>query len=236
MPVSVVILDEVDSTNTYALKHLVKLPHMSAIFADSQISGRGRCGRKWHSPEGNIYASFVLKNIRYPPACAGFATCLAGLYTLRALTAQCEFAIKLPNDIICENRKIAGILCEFRKVNNQNAIVAGIGLNINTTEEELKNSGTEVASLFTLTKKKYDLNSVRKKLIKYAEYSFSLPEGKIVSEFVQNCIMIGKQIAVKDAGKELEGRLKKILSDGAAEIETSDGKIRKFYSGDFTLS
>lgn len=235
MPVSVVILDEVDSTNTYALKHLVELPHMSAIFADSQISGRGRCGRKWHSPEGNIYASFVLKNIIYPPACAGFATCLAGLYTLRALTAQCEFAIKLPNDIICENRKIAGILCEFRKVDNQNAIVAGIGLNINSTDKELKNSGIEAVSLFTLTKKKYDLNSARKKLIKYAKYCFSMSEDQIVSEFVKNCIMLGKQIAVKDAGTKLEGKLKKIFSEGAAEIETADGKIRKFYSGDFTL-
>ncbi|HPO91546.1 MAG TPA: biotin--[acetyl-CoA-carboxylase] ligase [Victivallales bacterium] len=231
---SVILLNEVDSTNLYALRNIHKLENLSVIFAEYQSAGKGRENRNWFSPKGNIYASFVLKEFKYPPPCAAFATCLAGLFTLRSLAPSINLSIKLPNDIVCENRKIGGVLCEFRKVQNKDIIVAGIGLNINSSEDELKNIPANAVSIYSITKEKNDLEFVRISLINNAYRFFSMSDDEIVSNFVKNCIMSGREVVVKDYQFHIKGKLNEILKDGAAIIETPDGKIRKFYSGDFS--
>ncbi len=233
---SIVILDDIVSTNLHAMENFHSLPNMSAIFAEKQSGGRGRQARIWHSPPGNIYASFVLKKISYPPPCAAFATCLAGLATLKTLAPQFNFQIKLPNDIICENHKIGGVLCEIRRNKDEVGLVAGIGLNINAHMKDIKQPGMKATSIFNLLGHRSDIAHVRLILVKNAIKYFKMDEAKIISEFVSNCILIGRVVTVKDAFGELKGKLKTILSDGAAVIETSDTTHRKFYSGDFVLS
>jgi len=177
-----------------------------------------------------------LKNLSVPLPCAAFATCLAGTAVLKKLSPEHEFRIKLPNDIVCETRKIGGVLCETCKTKKSIGLVAGIGLNINVSQEELQSTGTEATSIFSLTGKKTDLNDVRELLIKDAMNYFEMNEDDIISEFISKCVLVGRMIAVRDAFGELRGELKTILSDGAAVIETADGTKRKFYSGDFVLS
>jgi BirA family biotin operon repressor/biotin-[acetyl-CoA-carboxylase] ligase len=231
----IILLDKVESTNLHALDNFDRLPHMAAIFADSQTGGRGRQGRKWLSPLGNIYASFILKRLPWPAPCAAFATCLAGLSTLAKFAPGREFRIKLPNDIVCENRKIGGVLCEIHKSASATGVVAGIGLNINAGADELDRTGTDAASILTLTGRESDLVSVRLELVNNVLRFSGLGEEEIISEFIANCMMVGRQIAVKDAFGELRGELKRVMSDGAAVVETADGTRRKFYSGDFAV-
>ncbi len=232
----IILIEKLESTNLHALENFDRLPHMAAIFADRQTGGRGRQGRKWLSPPGNIYASFVLKRLPWPAPCAAFATCLAGLSTLEKFAPDCEFKIKLPNDIVCENRKTGGVLCEIRKSATSTGIVAGIGLNINATADELEGTGTDAASILTLTGRESDLASVRLELLNNFLRFSRLGEEEIISGFIANCMMVGRQIAVKDAFGELRGELKRVMSDGAAVLETADGTRRKFYSGDFAVS
>jgi BirA family biotin operon repressor/biotin-[acetyl-CoA-carboxylase] ligase len=230
----ILFFDTLDSTNLYASKHFEELDGGTAIFAKMQTSGKGRFDRKWLSPQGNIYASFIIKKYPLNPVCAAFSTCIAGLQTLRKIADLPDLSIKLPNDIVCENRKFGGVLCENRKLSSgENGIIAGIGLNINSTEEELKDTGNNASSLFIATGKKYDLKKVSSELIKNIQLCLAMGENEIISSLVANCRLMGCQIAVRDGGKKTEGVLKNILSDGAAVIEFSDGSIKKFYSGDF---
>jgi len=106
-------LDEVDSTNSYALRNFECFESGTLIVARSQSAGRGRKGRSWSSPPGvNVYASLILKGFKFLPAQASWIGSLATLETLRSTAPRLEFSVKWPNDVLCGDAKIAGVLCE----------------------------------------------------------------------------------------------------------------------------
>jgi BirA family transcriptional regulator, biotin operon repressor / biotin---[acetyl-CoA-carboxylase] ligase len=102
---------------------------------EEQTEGRGRLGRRWHSPpEVNLLFSILLEppveTARLPElslvageACAGAIAAVTGT------TPE----IKLPNDVLISGRKVAGILAEAR----EGRVVLGIGVNVNVPEEDL---------------------------------------------------------------------------------------------------
>jgi BirA family transcriptional regulator, biotin operon repressor / biotin---[acetyl-CoA-carboxylase] ligase len=102
---------------------------------EEQTEGRGRLGRRWHSPPGvNLLFSILLEppveTARLPElslvageACAGAIAAVTGT------TPE----IKLPNDVLISGRKVAGILAEAR----EGRVVLGIGANVNVPEEDL---------------------------------------------------------------------------------------------------
>src|SRR5271163_1347566 len=84
------------------------------VWALRQTAGRGRYGRTWESPEGNLYASILLR-----PACDmkqaahyGFAAALALHDTVQVLAPQTKITLKWPNDVLADGKKISGILLE----------------------------------------------------------------------------------------------------------------------------
>lgn len=93
------------------------------ITAEEQESGRGRYGREWFSPPGGLYFSFILN------AEGGFPlseiVSLSIVKTLESFGISCN--INLPNDIITERKKIAGILI----VKKEDVYITGIGINVN---------------------------------------------------------------------------------------------------------
>ncbi len=150
------------STNTALLGLVASQPdawgHLSAYVADHQTAGRGRAGRSWATPDrAALTGSYVLR-----PSVAradyGWAPLVVGLATVRALRRQGVGAfLKWPNDVVVEHgvrdiaewgrwRKCVGILCEV--VPGQDAIVAGIGINVSQAAGELP--VPHAASLATL--------------------------------------------------------------------------------------
>ncbi len=107
-------------------------PDGACVVADRQTAGRGRQGRRWHSPPGrNLYASLV---VRCAPARAGLLSLLGALVVrdaVAALLADGDGAcIKWPNDVLVDGRKLAGVLAEW--VTGPAAFgVVGMGLNVN---------------------------------------------------------------------------------------------------------
>lgn len=132
--------DEVDSTNALAQRLMdawlaeteSPLPP-TLICADAQTAGRGRQGRRWQSPKGGVYASFVtwvgLEALPWLPLAAGVAV-LAGV---RQLVPWVERALKWPNDLEVGHRKLGGILCESRVQGEKAWTVTGFGVNITAT-------------------------------------------------------------------------------------------------------
>src|SRR3954471_10618487 len=103
------------------------------VVTSEQSAGHGRRNRPWIAPRGNL-ASSVLHVIKVPPAVAatlGFAAGLALAEALRAARASdIAFALKWPNDVMAENKKLAGILLEAEPVGDGLAVVVGIGTNV----------------------------------------------------------------------------------------------------------
>lgn len=121
--------DEVGSTNAEALRLAeAGAPEFTLVTTRRQTAGRGRRGKSWVSPEGNLYASIVLRPDR-PPAVLSqlsFVVALAAGDLLDRLGVQGRVAFKWPNDVLVEGAKISGILLE----GGQGHLVAGIGVNL----------------------------------------------------------------------------------------------------------
>jgi BirA family biotin operon repressor/biotin-[acetyl-CoA-carboxylase] ligase len=107
-------------------------PAGTAVVADEQTGGRGSRGRPWHSPAGGLWLSVL-----YRPASAAGAELLSlrlGLAVAEALEEALpglRIEIKWPNDLMLDQRKLGGILCEARWQGDAPGwIVAGVGLNV----------------------------------------------------------------------------------------------------------
>ncbi len=122
-------LDGCGSTNDAAWAR-VDDRAIRAVAADHQTAGRGRRGRRWHSPPGcGLYLSWIAR-----PA---FSQALGGALPLLAAAAAAELVaerglrptLKWPNDLLLDGRKLAGILCEARGAPDAWTAVVGVGLN-----------------------------------------------------------------------------------------------------------
>ena len=106
--------------------------------ADFQTAGRGRLDHRWLAPPGvNLMFSAVLDVAGREPAEVATLPLAVGLAVAQAIAAlpawplpPPQLSIKWPNDVLADGRKLAGILCE----RNGDAVIAGIGLNVNQTE------------------------------------------------------------------------------------------------------
>ncbi len=107
-------------------------PEGTVVVAETQSKGRGRWGRSWLSPEGGLYFSLILKPkeklIKPIPI-------LSGLSLKRAVRKVTGIAsrMKLPNDILINGKKVAGILLDKKGP----FLLLGIGINTNIKEEQL---------------------------------------------------------------------------------------------------
>lgn len=132
--ISLIHLEEVDSTNNYVADRFDELNHHTLVHADIQLAGRGRVQRRWESHlRGNLYMSLLIKD---PQALAAGHpanfTQLVALAARRACaTLGVSVGVKWPNDLFVGENKIAGILSESRYVGtNYKGVIVGIGLNI----------------------------------------------------------------------------------------------------------
>lgn len=99
--------------------------------AEFQSAGRGRLDHTWLSAKGeNLTFSVVLAGAGRPPSEIATLPLVVGLAVVKALSGLAMLSLKWPNDVLCEGRKLAGILCERHGDN----VIAGIGLNVNQTE------------------------------------------------------------------------------------------------------
>ena len=135
-PFRLVAEDRIDSTNAAARRMAgADAPHGTVVWALEQTGGRGRRGRGWRSPRGNLYASVLLRprtDLRAAgqlgfAAALGLAEVVAGV-----LPAGRAVALKWPNDVLIGERKVAGILLESvaDAAGRPAGVVLGMGLNI----------------------------------------------------------------------------------------------------------
>jgi BirA family transcriptional regulator, biotin operon repressor / biotin---[acetyl-CoA-carboxylase] ligase len=146
-----VCYDWIGSTNDEA-KRLARdgAPEGTLLCSLEQTAGRGRRGRTWASPRGNLYASLILR-----PDCPasraaqlGFVTAVAIGEALRAILPRAErLAYKWPNDVLINGRKTAGVLLESEMITpgKLSFLVVGVGVNLAASPQGTEFPATSVA-------------------------------------------------------------------------------------------
>ena len=130
-------LDEVDSTNEYVKRNIDKLPDFSVVRCNHQTAGHGRNGHIWESKKGqDLLMSILIKEFKNPQDLYKLAQ-IASCSVVELLDRYgIEGKIKLPNDIYVDDLKICGILVEALHQDESDAVVIGIGLNVNSISGE----------------------------------------------------------------------------------------------------
>ncbi len=211
------------------LKKMVDNGREIAVSALSQTQGRGRQKRHWFSPPGGLYLSIMIfpeKHINTIPLITAFAV----IETLKTLGFD-NLAIHWPNDVLLNNRKVCGILCETHK----NAVICGIGLNVNIKKMPAKLPNA--TSLFLETDKYYDLEELLQIVLdKFWKLYDRLQKNEFRQlEVSQYLCGIGEPVEVRLSSKEtLKGIIHNIDEDWALLLRTEEGFIRKIFYGDVT--
>lgn len=131
---NIIYLPVTDSTNTQA-KRLGEegAEHGTLVVTQCQTAGRGRRGRSWESPEGNIYFTFILRP-DVEVSRASMITLVSALALAKAIekVTGLNTQIKWPNDVVANGKKLCGILTESSTdLEYINYVVVGIGINVN---------------------------------------------------------------------------------------------------------
>jgi len=233
----IIFLKKTPSTNQEAKKQAkIGEPEGTIIVAQKQTQGRGRQQRTWESPTGGLYFSIILKpNIQ--PEKTTILPLLASLALSNTINQNysVESTIKWPNDVLINNKKIAGILLESESTEKQiNYIILGIGINLNNKlSKDLQKIATTLA---TEIKKEINTIDFLEKLIQTLDYYYTLFTNKeytkILCEWKQNSDTIGKQVIIKTKTKNITGEAVDINEFGFLKIKTSTAQIITITSGD----
>ncbi|HUH83371.1 MAG TPA: biotin--[acetyl-CoA-carboxylase] ligase [Stellaceae bacterium] len=129
------LFDAIDSTNEEGKRQARNgAAEGTLIWARAQTAGRGRRGRDWVSPEGNLYLSLVLRPERSAAEAAqlGFAAALAVAEAVGPLLPEgVRLSLKWPNDVLLDGRKVSGILLESQASDGRlDWLIVGMGINL----------------------------------------------------------------------------------------------------------
>jgi BirA family transcriptional regulator, biotin operon repressor / biotin---[acetyl-CoA-carboxylase] ligase len=114
-----------------------RVPHLTVLTAEQQTGGRGRQTRSWVSPQGASLSTSLLLRPSLPVVQRHWVTLCVGLGLVRALRSrEIPAALKWPNDVHVEGRKIAGILAAIPPRDSE-AVVVGCGINVLINRQQL---------------------------------------------------------------------------------------------------
>lgn len=221
---NIIELDEIDSTNDELRRMAEKgAKHFSIVSAKKQTRGKGRYSRTWESPKGNLYLSILIKKTKFDVAYQlSFVAGLAVLDTIQTFIPSHEAKLKWPNDVLVDDKKIAGILLESSssQAGNLDYLIIGFGINV----KESPDYATNMKELGF----KQSFGDVKRYLIDKFEklYTIWLEEGfgRIGELWLRNAAYLGEKIRVNLPEKEVEGIFRGLTPQGELILETTDGE------------
>ncbi len=232
-------LKTVDSTNTFCLENgdIMATPGL-VVYADRQLAGRGRMGRAWcQGPDGNLSASFVIHPELSPSLIPAITIC-AGLAVYQALENMglkgC--AMKWPNDVLVNERKVCGILCESRSYGEKITVIAGVGLNIYGDVEEFPSDLAPTLTTLEACGLRTDRDSLlREVTARFDEVLAELHAGLAASLFRKwesaSCSM-GRLVRFTVDDGEMHGTVAGLDEFGRLIVGDSKGHMHTVFSGE----
>ena len=215
--------------------------HQRIVLAEGQHAGKGRRGRSWVSPFARgLYLSLGW-HFAMAPASLNALSLASGVAVVRALNGldMTGIFLKWPNDLICAEKKIGGILLEARSETAASCdVVIGIGINIRLSEETKSNLDQPVTDLASHNPQLPARSRLAGKVIAEQLSMLTRVAAGRMDEYVAEWrgldYLSGRQVEMQAPGLALQGRVRGVDDNGLLLLETCDG-ARKFSSGELRV-
>lgn len=197
-----------------------------------QSAGRGRFARRWEAPPDTSIALSVLLAPERPPEEWGWLPLVVGLGVVEGLGASTglDAVLKWPNDVLVDERKICGILCEAVTGGSAPLAVAGMGLNVDLSAGQLP---VPTATSVRLEGSTAAATTIAAAVLASLEEWFGRWEAgdDVAGAYRVRCATIGRAVEVHTADGVVSGRALGVDDSGALLVEHRDG-VRAFVAGD----
>lgn len=229
-------LETVESTQDVLRELLSSNPALAqgtVIHGGEQLRGRGRHGRVWHSPPGNLYLSVLLRPEKALPDSVqlSFVAALAVFETVQTFTPpEKDVRLKWPNDVLVDGQKCAGILLEVEQDKNHSpCILIGMGVNVAAAPEGAFSLGEAVKTLRGL--RTVLLNNLD------ATYELWLSEGfsPIRARWWAHGWKRYEDISVTLGDQTVIGKFTGLDETGTLLLQLPDGGIKSVQAGEVLL-
>jgi BirA family biotin operon repressor/biotin-[acetyl-CoA-carboxylase] ligase len=225
-------------------------PEGAVVIAEEQTAGRGRFGRAWHAPAGS---SLMFSAILRPVIQAEWlhvlsmaaALCVRNCINEQTPICTSRLALKWPNDVLIDRRKVAGILAEaVWEEDRLNSVIVGIGLNVYTDFAGTPLFDTATSLIAALNETEIPtrtalLHHILNGLVGLSELA-SAPQGpsRIFEEWSRHIITLGEMVRVTNLNHHevIEGIATKLDAQGALHVTDRQGIVHRVLAGDVTLS
>jgi BirA family biotin operon repressor/biotin-[acetyl-CoA-carboxylase] ligase len=237
---------EVPSTNE-VLRTLAKAGAVegTVVLAESQSAGRGRLGKAWYSPpDVNLYASVLFRPSITAQELPVFSF-LSGLALADAVMEEgVEPAIKWPNDILVERKKIAGSQVECATVDDRvEYAILGVGVNLNVGRgalvQALGDAGRAATSLSEVAGREIDRNAFAARFLtlldEWHQIYLAKGPGAILDAWRERDVVTGRRVVVREDRETYGGKALGVGADGYLVVEDSADAFRKVVTGEVRL-
>ncbi|MGA2915050.1 MAG: biotin--[acetyl-CoA-carboxylase] ligase [Sedimentisphaerales bacterium] len=210
------------------------------VFAEHQTAGRGRRGNMWFSQAGkNILCSILLYEPNIKPDMLTFACGVAVAESI-GRCGENDAKIKWPNDVLLNEKKVAGVLVEGFTKNKKKYFVAGIGINCHQKKEDFPRELRQTATSIDIESRIIcDRNRLAKRLLVNLDHYLTCGlenPGEIVEKWGEKSILLGKRVTVEHNGKEFTGNCIGIEPAEGLILQLERGGVRMFEAASTTVS
>lgn len=213
----------------------VGAPNRSIFVADYQHAGRGRQGRAWLARPGvALMLSVIFRQSATSPQPWRW-TSLASVALVEAiqeLAPWLEPAIKWPNDVLLEGRKVAGVLAETYSDRQQLVAIVGVGVNISQGETELAGVGGAATSVRLASAQEVDRGQLLRAFVRRMDVWFERPWPALHAAWQARLWGRGQRLRLLDLGREQEVVVLDAELDGSLRVRLVDGSERLTTTGE----
>ena len=232
----IIKLDAIDSTNDF-LKDLIKtqtVENFTVVVTNSQTNGRGQMGTKWASEDSkNLIMSILVKDLNLQVEAVFVLNAMISVAIIEALShfSIPNLSVKWPNDIMSDNKKIAGILIENSiKTDNSILSVVGIGLNINQSHfENLPFASSLFLQTGTLFSIDEILDAIVTKIQFFCRFILEKKHNELWQLYHQFLFKKSVPMAFEDnSGNRFMGIIELVNRQGNLQIKLEDDTIQLY--------
>ena len=235
-------LDVIDSTNAEAMRRAAQGERGPLwIVAARQSAGRGRQGRQWESGAGNLYAT-LLVSLPVPADVAAQTSFVAALavFDLAAgvLTDAGKLALKWPNDVLLDQRKLSGILIETVAHDQGYTTVAiGIGVNLAHAPDDTRYGATSLADHGGHLKPDEAFERLATAMAaRLAAWNDGRDFAVVRRDWMARAAGLGGVTSVTMGERTVTGEFTGIAGDGALLLSEAGGQLHAIHAGEVSLA